>query len=171
MTQTAEAQTAASTATRTVAQTATRTVAQTAEAQTVARADSASDSDKGSGESGSDSDSYSDTDSDIGDSDTGSIRLRIMQLFRIEKEYYWGIRWLIQNRHASVHVQDQYGYGPIDWCISCLAPAPPASFLLRPPSRPAMMHPLAGGGEPPAEERAQVTRFGAVGRKKGVRDG
>ena len=35
--------------------------------------------------------------------------------YAIDKEYFWGIRWLIQNRHASVHVQDQYGYDPIDW--------------------------------------------------------
>ena len=33
------------------------------------------------------------------------------------KEYFGGIRWLIQNRHASVQVKDQHGYDPIDWCF------------------------------------------------------
>ena len=37
--------------------------------------------------------------------------------YAIELEYFWGIRWLIQNRHASVHVQDEYGYDPIDCCF------------------------------------------------------
>ena len=34
----------------------------------------------------------------------------------IDNEYFWGILWLIQNRHANAHVQDEHGYDPIDWC-------------------------------------------------------
>ena len=36
--------------------------------------------------------------------------------YAIDNEYFWGIRWLIQNRHANVHVQDEHGYNPIDRC-------------------------------------------------------
>ena len=28
-----------------------------------------------------------------------------------------GARWLIQNRHIHVHMQDQHGYDHIDWCF------------------------------------------------------
>ena len=27
--------------------------------------------------------------------------------------YFWGIRWLIQNRHANIHQKDQNGYDSI----------------------------------------------------------
>ena len=54
---------------------------------------------------------------DIGlDSDASIVKDEDEKLYTLvyavyqEKQYFWGIRWLIQNRHANIHQKDHNGF-------------------------------------------------------------
>ena len=41
----------------------------------------------------------------------------------LHNRYFFGIRWLIWNRHANIDLQDKQGYRPIDRCLIRLVTA------------------------------------------------